>query len=103
MSKEFSEINLKFPIEVDASNGTKQKISGIRLGRLKAKHLELLPENLDTENSKVQPKDMIPLIAGLSGLTVENIGELDFVDLIEVANKLTEVMGEFESRETGES
>jgi len=100
---EFIEVKLKYPINVKASNGSIQSLDTIRLGRLKAKHLELLPTGLDPENAKIEPKQMIPLIAGLAGLTIEEIGELDFTDMMELANKLTELMGEFESQPIGDN
>jgi hypothetical protein len=36
---------------------------------------------------------LIPLISALSGMTEDETGEIDFIDLIEIVSKLGDVLG----------
>lgn len=97
------EIKLNYPIEVAASNGSKQKLETIQLGRLKAKHLQYLPKTLTAENTTVSPVEILPLIGAILGITDDEVGELDIVDLTKISERLPELMGESESQETGKT
>jgi len=104
MSKvNFIEINLKYPIKVKDKEGVDREMDVLRLGRFKAKHFLLLPSGVGDENSKISPAEMIPIIAGLAGLSNDEAGEIDMTDISEIADRLPEIMGELISLEAGES
>lgn len=92
-------IELKFPImRAGAGGATSSEITKIKLGRFKFKHIQLLPKEL--MDAVIKKKidttavgKLIPLIGALSGLTDEEVGEIDFVDLTEVVGKLGSVVG----------
>ena len=78
-------IELKFPIPVPTINGKTVDVSSIKLGRLKAKHLKLLPEDFTEKEGRITPAQIIPLIAGLADIPVESAEEIDFEDLVEIS------------------
>jgi hypothetical protein len=92
-------VNLKYSIPVPKEGGGSVNINELSLGRLKAKHLRLLPKNFMEDEGKINPADVIPLIAGLAEIPVESAEEIDIEDLMEVADSLQGFLGE--SLETG--
>lgn len=83
MSKK-RDIELKHPIEIKNEEGLISEVKTITLRRLKAKDLGLMPKTDSKGN--FPPKEMLPLIAGLSNFTKEQVDELDMEDLITIAN-----------------
>ncbi len=83
-------VELKYPITVKSENGNDIETSVLNFGRLKAKHIKLLPESIfDSENAKsMNPSDMLPLIAGLTNVPLESIEELDMSDLIHIGGEV---------------
>jgi len=78
-------IKLEYPIS-KTENGKTSEITSVTIGRIKGKHLSLLPEG---DMSNIKPKDMIPLIAGLADITVEEAGEIDMKDLLKISEVVT--------------
>jgi hypothetical protein len=107
--------DLKFPIKID-SNGNpideelynqegKQlpkytEITRINIYRMRTKHLKLIPDDIYTlrEGRKktkiINPEKLLPLIGGLTGLTKEQVGEIDMVDLIPITDEIMSLVGE---------
>ena len=54
-------------------------VTRLELGRLKLRHLELLPPTF-FEDEEFSPKNLLPLLVALTGLPVEVLGEIDVVD-----------------------
>ena len=70
-------------------NGNTREVESISIGKLKAKHLKLLPASLFVdEGEKVRPHELLPLIAGMANLPEESIDELDIQDVLSIAEKL---------------
>lgn len=100
---DFIKIDLDYPIATKDNSGNEREFKYLKIGRVKAKHLKFLPKNLDPDNPKVNPEEMIPLIAGLTGLSKEEADEIDMVDILKIAEELPKILGELESRKTGNS
>ena len=83
-------VELKYPIAVKSENGNNIETSVLNFGRLKAKHIKLLPESVfDAESAKsISPAEMLPLIAGLTNVPLESIEELDMVDLMHIGGEV---------------
>lgn len=83
-------VQLKYPIQVPTSDGGVIEASSIRLGRLKAKHMRLLPQDFMQrgENATISPAEMLPIISSLSGIPIESIDEIDIEDLIVIGQEL---------------
>ena len=98
-----TEFVLEYPIPLkDKRNGNITQVKALYLSRIKAKHMRLFPkEMLLGKSENMSPVEMIPLIAGLSDLPVRCIDELDFSDLMKLAEVLEKLLGEFGSPETG--
>lgn len=79
-------IDLKYPIPVKGQKGEDISCSQIKLGRIKAKHLKLIPKG--NKKGDIDPEECIPLIAGLANLELEAIEELDFADLIKISEEM---------------
>lgn len=82
-------IELDYPIEVDVGEGRIKRISEITIGRMKVKHFKVLPKGfIENEGKNIQPSELLPLIAAMAGLTVEQADEIDLQDLMKIANEL---------------
>lgn len=81
-------VKLKWPIPVPAADGKMINVAELRLGRLKAKHLRLLPEEFMESEGSLSPADVIPLVAGLTGIPESSADEIDMEDLTEVADAM---------------
>ncbi len=74
-------ITLKYPVGLE--NG--KELTEIHLSRMKAKHLKALPDNITETEGQISPKMMIPLIAALADISEFEAGEIDYDDLIKIA------------------
>ena len=97
--QETKKITLKYSIPIIDAEGLTHKINEIALGRLKAKHLKLLPESFSSGDGKIAPADILPLIAGLTNLSIESVDEIDIEDLTVIAEGLESFLSK--SLETG--
>ncbi len=107
MSNETRKIKLIHSIPFQTSTGKEIQIDEIEFGRLKAKHLKLLPQNFfegsDNGKANINPSDLLPLIAGLANLPQETVDEIDFEDLNTVCEAVASFLGKIESQATGKS
>ncbi len=92
-------IKLKHSIPIPKEGGGEVDTNELRLGRFKAKHLKLLPDNFMNDEGKLNPTDVIPLIAGLANIPNESADEIDMEDMTEIAEGLESFLSE--SLETG--
>ena len=88
MKQELMKIELLHPIPIKNENGNAEICNEVVFERLKTKHLKFLPD--DIENMK--PKEVIPLIASMAGLTEDEAGEIDLVDLVAICEKLNPLL-----------
>jgi len=89
-------VQLKYSIPIPKEGGGDIQTKELRLGRLKAKHLRLLPESFVENEGQLSPADVIPLIAGLANIPEASADEIDIEDLMEVAESLQGFLGEFQ-------
>ena len=92
-------VQLKYSIPIPKEGGGDVQTKELRLGRLKAKHLRLLPDNFAENEGQLSPAEIIPLIAGLANIPEASADEMDMVDLVEISEGLEDFLGE--SLETG--
>lgn len=87
-------IDLEFPIIIPGSTeGSENKITYIVLRRVKGKELKLVPDNMfHTDNKGMNPALMIPIIASVTGFSVEIVEEFDAKDLIKIAGALLDFL-----------
>ena len=101
-------VSLEYPIKIKNPEGKEFDVKELTFGRIKAKHLGLFPKglmNTDKEgisSTSFEPSEMVPLIAGLAGITLDEAGEIDFTDLLQIVEILTDLMGKSLSPKTGE-
>ena len=81
-------IILKYSIPVRKEDGGMISVNELELGRLKAKHLKLLPKDFSEKGGNLEPSDIIPLIAGLTNIPLESADEIDLDDLGAIAEDL---------------
>lgn len=88
-------VDLEHEIPVPGpKDGPELKVKYIEIGRPKVKHLKLLPKDIVEKKGELEAHEMIPLIAGLSGLPLESIEEIDLLtDLPKVAEKVQLFLG----------
>ena len=100
MSDDLGVVELKYPIPVAKEGGGKVEVSKLTFGRIKSKHLKLLPDSFMETEGKIAPRDVIPIIAGIANISEESADEIDLEDLLEIAEKLESFFGK--SLETGD-
>lgn len=94
MSVEPTKVKLSVPISVAVDGGGNAAIiSEITIGRIKAKHMELIPQAV-FDGRTINPAKAFPLLAALTGMSVETLGEMDFVDLTEIMGVAFSQLGE---------
>ncbi len=87
------EIKLKYPLIIDGI----PVIESVFLERLKTKHLKKFPESLieklqgiKQDGKKAGVEDLIPVLQIMTGLSNEEMDEVDFLDLNNIVDILTE-------------
>ncbi len=100
-------ISLEYPIIIVNPEGKGLEVKELTFGRIKAKHLGLFPKGLmntkEGEKASFEPKEIVPLIAGLAGISNEEAGEIDFTDLLKIIEIFEDLMGKSLSLKTGKS
>lgn len=87
-----SRIELKVPIVVK-EDGVEKTISHISFERPKLKHLRLLPDRIFSQSKRkkgeldLSIKELIPVLAALSGMPEDYINEIDLSDLENIAGE----------------
>lgn len=94
-------IQLEFPICVDREGGQKIVVNEVSLGRLKTKHLKLLPPDFSEKDGIIEPVALIPLIAALTDLDVSLVEEIDIVDLMKISGEFNVFFGQKKSQRIG--
>ena len=97
-------IKLKLSYPILTQKGTEEvEVNVLKLDRLKLKHLKHLPDAFfdDEKREGMNVLDLVPLIAGASGLPVEAIEEVDLVDLNTIWEAIADLLGEY--LQTGDS
>ena len=78
-------VPLKYPIPIKNEDGTSEVRDKLWMGRLKLKHLKLLPPDVFNDGGAINVSKMVPampaLIAGLANIPIEAAGEIDVEDL----------------------
>lgn len=92
-------IKLKYPVPLKTKKDGVDvdiKVYEIVLGRIKAKHLKLLPKGAfdNDEDINLNPNEMLPLIAGMSNLPLETVEEIDAEDLGEIGEALSDFLSQ---------
>ena len=94
-------ITLSYPIEYE-KDGDLKVIDKIVVGRLKAKHLEVVPASLISGKGKnMNPKEIIPFVGAICNLSPEHCGEIDFEDLQAIIEVLSDFLDLATSQKTG--
>jgi hypothetical protein len=83
-------VELQYPIPVEGKDGKMIETSSLTFTRIKAKHIKLLPDSVfDPESAgNIRPTEMIPLIAGITGIPIESAEEIDLADLIRIGGEV---------------
>lgn len=108
MAEEKKVYQLQFPITTTIE-GKETVITEVTVGRLKAKHLKLMPSSLVSGEGggegkvAIEPATMLPLIAALTDLPIEVIEEMDMEDLTCVVEGVGAFFGKSASPQTGEN
>jgi hypothetical protein len=101
-------IELKYPIEIIVG-GKKTEIRFLTPSRLKMKHIELLPKSLmeKSENGNLSFSttdmipifnDLVPFLAAIFNVQIEEIKDIDFEDIENVLMALDEVFPKDEKK-----
>jgi len=86
-------ITLKYSIPIPKEGGGTVNTNELVMGRLKVKHLKLLPEGfMESEGKAINPVEMISVIAGLTDISVESAEEIDIDDLFGIVEVLQDFL-----------
>lgn len=94
-------ISLTYPIPYKTSEGTVIDLHEIKIGRLKAKHLDSLPESFinsagvggGKKKLHFDLREVVPFVSAVAELPIETIKEVDLNDLLIIADVLADSMG----------
>jgi hypothetical protein len=91
---------LEYPIEIAKKEGLVKRIEKVNARRIKAKDLKHFPKEMldsDTVSKKIDLIKLIPLVASVCDLTIEEAGEID------LAGDLTKIVDAIKANMPGES
>lgn len=89
-------IKLEYAIPVPQGEGKEPIMTNqITLGRLKTKHLKLIPSEVMNGEGDMAIPAAVSMIAGMSGLPESSIDEIDAKDIQEVIKVLVDFLKEF--------
>jgi hypothetical protein len=88
-------IELKHSIPVKQESGNEIETNVLILQRLKLKHIKLLPDSCFESDGKLSPKEIVPLIAAITGISEESADEIDLEDLENLSEKLSSSLEEY--------
>jgi len=100
MDNEKGIVKLKYSIPIPKTGGGTIDVNQLKMGRLKLKHLRLLPKDFAEREGKVAPAELIPLIAGVADIPVESADEIDIEDVEAIVEGLMSFLADF--LQTGE-
>ena len=89
MQGEKKTIHLKYSIPIPKVGGGEVMVDKLEMGRLKLKHLRLLPKDFAANEGQVEPSALLPLIAGVMEIPEESAGEIDFEDVVALSEALS--------------
>lgn len=90
-------VELKYPIVVDG-----KPVNELRFGRMKAKHIKLLPKEFyENEGKGINPSMVIILVAALCNIPESAADDIDIDDLANVGEALSTFLEK--SLQTGKS
>lgn len=92
---------LKYPILLKSGDGVETSVTEVTLGRMKAKHIKLLPPGFGDAATPIEPAVMLPLVAALSNLSIEIVEELDMEDLLTLVEGIGDFLGANRSPQIG--
>jgi len=101
MDNEKGIVKLKYSIPIPKEGGGTVDVNQLKMGRLKLKHLRLLPKDFAEREGKVAPAELIPLIAGVADIPVESADEIDMEDVEPIVEGLMSFLADF--LQTGKS
>ena len=81
MDNEKGNVDLKHSIPIPKEGGGTVEANHLKIGRLKLKHLRLLPNDFSEKGGNVAPAELIPLIAGITDIPIEAADEIDLEDI----------------------
>jgi len=93
-------VPLKFPVSIQREGGGTAIIHQVEIGRLKGKHLKMLPESLFTSEKNIKPGEMIPFLMAITGLDEKTCNDVDFEDIVSIVEEMSSFFGLFR-KETG--
>lgn len=88
-------VKLKYSIPIPKEGGGTVEVNQLKMGRLKLKHLRLLPADFVEKEGKVAPAELIPLIAGIADISVEAADEIDMEDVEAIVDGLMVFLADF--------
>jgi hypothetical protein len=99
MEEEKKKIILKHPVVIKQEDGSEQVYKEIFIGRIKNKHLKLLPKNFVESNGKIPPDKLSKVISVIADIPVEVADEIDLEDTFSIAEVMDSFFGQ--SQPTG--
>jgi hypothetical protein len=78
---------LDFPVEITQADGSVITYKELEFGRLKNKHLKLLPKEF-TKTGKIALGDMPVLVAAIAGIPESVADEIDITDMDQISKAI---------------
>jgi hypothetical protein len=91
--EEKKKIKLQYPVSIKQEDGTLKTYEEIEIGRLKNKHLKMLPKDFMDKNGKIPITNLVDVIAAIANISVEVAGEIDIEDTEKIAQEMESFFG----------
>jgi hypothetical protein len=85
--EEKAKVFLEFPVEMTQADGSIIIYKELEFGRLKNKHLKLLPKDF-SKTGKIALGDMPVLIAAIAGIPESVADEIDIADMDQISKAI---------------
>ncbi len=98
MTETKRKIKLKFPVSIKQNDGSTKLYEEIEIGRLKNKHMKLLPKDFFSSGGEISPADLSGVIASLADIPIEVADEIDLEDTVTITESLESFFATIQGR-----
>ena len=91
--EEKKKVKLQYPVTIKQEDGSSKVYDEVEIGRLKNKHLKLLPKDFMDGKGKIPPDKLSGVISVIANIPMEVSDEIDIEDTYNIAEELESFFG----------
>jgi hypothetical protein len=86
--EEKKKIKLQYSVSIRQDDGSMKVFDEIEIGRLKNKHLKMLPKDFIENSGKISPAKLSGVIAAIADVSIEVADEIDIEDTYKIIEEM---------------